>query len=180
MLPYDATAVLVLFVIALAFASIQFIRRREREWQARVGFTAAVLLMALLGPLMSGFGIGVPLALLMFALPFTFFSAQELMVQRIAEVRRLSSRNAPVSGPQGARSRLAVLYVFLSAYAILTATSLSFAPSQASPVVFGLLLVGFCAVWRSSKRDVSFKRLGIEQASLDAMMVTAIVAYVLL
>ena len=179
-LPYDAVAVFVLFVVALAFVSVQFIRRREREWQTRLGFTAAVLLMALLGPLMSGFGIGAPLALLMFAVPFTFFSAQELLVQRIAEVRRLSSGNAPVPGPRGVQSRLAVLYFFLFAYAILSAASLLFAPSPAFPVVFGLFLVGFFAVWRSSEGAVSFKRLGIEQASLDAMMVVAIVAYALL
>jgi hypothetical protein len=180
-LPYSAIFVLALFIAALAFVSVRVIQRREREWQTRIGFTGAVFFMATLGPLASGAGLDPPLILFILIVPFTFFSAQELLVQHIAELWKLSSVN---TGPPGFRDtvqlRQAVLVVFLFAYAIAAAATAFFVPKIASPITFELFLVALSVIWATSKGKPNFNRLGIEQASLDILMVVAVVFTVML
>lgn len=177
-LPGGAVPIFVLFLSVLALVSVRVAERREREWQTRVGFTVAVLLMALLGLVISGSEVSTPLAFFVFAIPFTLFSAQELMVQRIADSQRLSKRKAGILEPQDrARTRPVVLYVFLFAYGLLGAISLPVAPSPIFPVVFELFLVGLSIVWLTSRTRVNFRELGAEQAALDALMVIVIVAF---
>ena len=173
----DAYIVVALFIATLAFVSLRATERKEREWQTRAAFTGAVLLMALLGLLVSGARLSVLLVAAVFLIPFTFFSAQELFVQAVAEAQRRSGgesrpifRNAP-------KSSRAVFFSFLGSYAVASAVIALLTPSAAFLVAFELFLVSFPAIWSSLGRRVSFRRLGLEQASLDVLMAAAIIAF---
>ena len=177
LLSINTVLIFTFLVVSLAFVSVRVIQRREREWQTRVCFTAAVLFMALLGAFASGAAFGTPLVALVFALPFTFFSAQELFVQHVAEKVRLSRMNGGAGFRDAMRGRRFVLYAFLSAFAFLSAASFYVTHYIAFPVAFGLLLAGFPTMWVASRRKVSFQKLGVGQAALDVGMVLAVVAF---
>ena len=174
----DSFIILALFIATLGFVSLRVAKRKEREWQTRVAFTGAVLLMALLGLFVSGRSLPSPLVAAVFLLPFAFFSAQELFVQAVADAQRLSgSGSVRVSFRSVPRSRRAVLYSFLGLYAVTSAATALFTPSAVFPVAFELFLVSFPLAWLSLGVKVSFQRLGLEQASLDALMTVAIIAF---
>jgi hypothetical protein len=173
-----ALIILILFVATLAFVSTRVIQGRERDWQTRVAFTAAVLFMALLGLFVSGVRFDAQLVFVVFVVPFTFFSAQELFVQHMADNRRLTNKALVSSGFQrGVQSRTAVLYFFIFAFAAASAVTLSFAPSPAFPLLFELFLMSFPIIWFTSGQELSFRRLGLEQASLDAVMTLMIIIF---
>lgn len=172
-----AIAVFALFVAALAFVALRAVEGKEREWQTRVSFAGAALMMMLLGLSVSGADYTIPLVVLIFALPFSFFSSQELFVQRIADAH-LPGRKDPSSPGFRTRSSsgAAALYFFLGSYAAASFATASLADSIAAPVIFALFLLSFPVVWLSSKGRINFRRLGLEQASLDAMMTMAVIA----
>jgi hypothetical protein len=173
----DAVFVFMLFMTIMAFVAARVVNGKEREWQTRVPFTGAVMMMAELGIFISGSGIGAPLVALVFAVPFTFFSAQELFVQLIAETHRAQAGTRILPSLKDALPRKLVLYSFLLSYAAASAATSFFAPSPVLPALFELFLLSFPVVWVSSGQQVNFRRLGIEQASLDALMTVAVIAF---
>jgi hypothetical protein len=174
----DAFAILALYLAVLAFVGFRVIERKEREWQTRVAFTGAVLLMALLGLFLSGRSLSAPLVAAVFVVPFAFFSGQELFVQAIAEAQRLSGVDSVhLSFRRVPRSRRTVLYSFLGLYAIASAATALLTHSTAFPAAFELFLISFPVVWLSSGRRVSFRRLGFEQATLDGLMTVAVIVF---
>ncbi len=167
------------FLALLTLASVRALERRERQWQTRVAFTAAVVMLALFGLFASGTRVSLGLTVLVFAVPFTFFSSQELLVQHLVETLRSSNVKArsPEFRKSADESRF-VLYSLLTTYAVASGATGAFASSLAFPVLFEVLLVSFPAIWFSSRGKLNFLRLGIGAASLSGVMSLAVILLV--
>jgi hypothetical protein len=175
----DSVIVFALFMSLLAFAALQVMRDRERNWETRVAFTGGVSMMSLLGLFSSGAQYGGAEIIFVFMIPFTFFSTQELFVQHIAETRKVQNYRNNSNFRSGADNRRIVLYFFLITYSVASLATARFTSSIIFPIVFEFLLIPYPIIWLHSQRSrFSFRRLGLELASLDLMLVVTIGLFV--
>lgn len=182
---FRAIIVFVFFISLLTFVSVQVIRRKEREWETRVAFAGAVLMMTITGLFISGSGYSLIVITFVFVIPLMFFSTQELFVQYIAETYKLSMGGSVMSSEfrKQVLSRRIWLYGFLFSYALASLALYFFIATSSIlfPIILELFLISFPVVWLLSHgKRINFKRLGIEQASLDVLLSMTIILFLVL
>jgi hypothetical protein len=169
------------FLCVLALAGLQVMKRNASHWETRIAFAGAVSTIPLIALAISVGSYSPPAIFLIFAIPFAFFSAQELFVQHVIDTRRFLSNQS--SNTQVIRKeripRKLTLVCFLALYSICGMTTKFITGKIAITLSFEVLLLSFPILWYLTRdtKKLNFRTLGIEQASLDVFLALIVIIF---
>ncbi len=176
------------FLSILSLVVLQVIKRKERESKTRAAYAGAVSVIPFIGLFVSKIELGGVAIVLIFAILFSFFTAQELFVQLLIDTNRSSIKNEGLQlskVKQGKEKLRIALICVLLVYLMLGAISFVVIRFAIIPILFELLLVSFPVFWylaihrdREIQNRLNFRTIGVEQAIMDILVAGLIIAFV--